>query len=1323
MQKYKIARAWVFGSFISVAVFFFSIPRGHAAIYAVQPDGSATSSGAAYSFAAPLALPDTIFVATEIGVTTPSTVVALRNGGQLDLDGVRHQATCDYSGDPATKACAPVQYLYDFTDPYSGQRYGVASNISLLLTPAFGQPSVVVSRFDNVSGTYSSMAAYTFRMNWGGDSFMYGNASSGTKFCMADSAEVAYYCLLGFMPPTARTLAQYKTDRAMEMVQGYAMKGGAVTLEAVAFATTTGPFEVQFEVRQEGRAFAGIPTNIAAGAVASGNAASVEVEGLAPGNYFWQARIVERATGATSPWRTFGDPEAPSFIVLDPTTPGKMISANLADITGRIYCNSAGCGVPLIDRIADTATGTFYLFSEIGFHRWCEAPWIVAYHDAARTIPAASYKASAIFASPTTTFACSLGVSQGGQVAMRYDNLSFRGDLFYGLQASAGDSSRSVSIPISSSGAAYYRLSDELGVAFGAEIHTPVVIVPGIMGTRLSETATGREVWPNAQEMANSASDSYLDALGLAASGLELAGSEMTARDIVRNVTGTYTLPLLGITFPFEKDFYKPLFDSLVAEGYIEGRDLFVAPYDWRFGVASSAEAIHAVVKNAAAHAGDGRVNVVAHSMGGLVVKEHLTRPSSTDLIKKIVLVGVPQLGAPQIFKVLQYGDDLGFGNSVVSFLNAGEIKKISQNMPGVYDLLPSRKFVQIEGGYVFDKREGNRPPLSFDESAQFMTQDPADSRNPALLARADLFHASSDALAMKGVDVYNLAGCGNPTVKGFVVQGGGTVDLVRGNGDGSVPLGSALALANDHQNYFSIYRENGIDHAGLVKDARATALIRAILDDATSTLPLAPLGWSGSVKDCFSDIGASRRETTLEVSVHSPVVLHAYDKEGRHTGPNGNGEIETRIPGSSYDIIGGNRFMLLPAAGTYDVLGSATASGSFTMKVKSYDDAAALLQEATYVHLPIGSASATVKFTLSSSTLGSPVSLDAGIDGGGGRQVAATALLDASSSLDIDPPLLKLDPLFPSSTFVGATTTAIFSFLEEGVGVATSSAIIDGKSFTSGDTLIFRAVGTSTIMFSAEDNAGNYMETTYMVRVEPATATATSTAVVFLPLADTYIGRREPNKNAGLNGTLRLGGFDEDRILLRFDESSIRRALQSCAMISAKLRMPVVDSVVGVSRKKYRKRIELRRMTTAWTEVGATWSCPIDRDITNASPDCGSLWNMDRSSGAPFEKNAFARAGLDNDMKGVTFDVANEMKRIARGSTSAGWLLKSVEAEKEDGEDIDEKNGKKSGDDKKVNKGAKDEHLGFSSRETDNPPTLTIECRQSKIKKLLKDF
>jgi pimeloyl-ACP methyl ester carboxylesterase len=513
----------------------------------------------------------------------------------------------------------------------------------------------------------------------------------------------------------------------------------------------------------------------------------------------------------------------------------------------------------------------------------------------------------------------------------------------------------------------------QVGGDFTVVLREPIVIVPGIAGTILQKS-DGTEAWPNINEMLISPSDSYLDALALDATGdapASLSGANGVQGSTVRAaaILKTATLTLGSITL-FSDDFYGNLMNAFTSAGYVEGRDLFTAPYDWRMDINNSVSALAAVIAQARAASPTGKIDIIAHSMGGLLVKKYLAGIASpSSFLDKVVLAGVPELGAPYALKMLDYGDNLG-----IPIANQDEMKKIAQNMPAIYELLPSEKYTSAVGSYVQDFRNGADTLLDYAATAQFLTTNAsniADVRNPALVAQGDAFHHAIDAAPVAAPNVYTILGCGKPTITGYDIYDNGVVDLERGSGDGTVPEVSAMDMANASHDYFVMSGATGIDHTGLTSDARPVALIANIINGAAAPLPQ---GISSSLGDCatqtVSQSGTTTQnaasvasETTIEFSAHgttttSTIALGVYDASGNYTGVTASGTVAAGIPGSEYEKLGNNVFILAPAGRNYKVIdqmaGAQTAaSGTFEMKVRGYR-AGAMDREATYLSVPL---------------------------------------------------------------------------------------------------------------------------------------------------------------------------------------------------------------------------------------------------------------------------------------------------------------------------------------------------------------------------------
>src|SRR3989344_2087516 len=484
------------------------------------------------------------------------------------------------------------------------------------------------------------------------------------------------------------------------------------------------------------------------------------------------------------------------------------------------------------------------------------------------------------------------------------------------------------------------------------EIPDPVLIIPGIMGSYLERTdlVLDNERWPNLLLMFLSPDDLYLNDLELTPEG-----------NTIRDISATNKLTSIR-----SHNFFEGLSDQLS-----ETQDVKSFPYDWRLDLGVSVLALKDKIDKIKSENDIIKVNLVAHSMGGLLVKEYLRRFGG-DSINKFIDIGTPHLGSPKSFKILNYGDNFGFEKFGLDVLNPERTKIISQNMPSVYQLLPSSSY----GNYVYDlddlDNNGVRGSLSYTDTKQFIKNT---GRNSALVDRADAFHQNIDSLDPSdyGIETYNIVGCGVQTLgKIFVLNKETSGDVEYNisyiNGDGTVPLKSAESIPA----LKTYYAKNAV-HATMPSTSGIKELVADILM-ATSTNNLDI--------SLYPNLAESSNGCTVPdgkiVSFHSPIELHIYSGSN-HVGPNTDGDIEINIPGVSYDIIDGNKFAFLPNGLNYMIKGKATATGTFNARIETVTDER-IMETKYFNQVPIAS---TTEVTFSVGNISSnSISIDSNGDG-----------------------------------------------------------------------------------------------------------------------------------------------------------------------------------------------------------------------------------------------------------------------------------------------------------------------------------------------------
>ncbi|MFA6464079.1 MAG: hypothetical protein WCV55_03690 [Candidatus Paceibacterota bacterium] len=453
--------------------------------------------------------------------------------------------------------------------------------------------------------------------------------------------------------------------------------------------------------------------------------------------------------------------------------------------------------------------------------------------------------------------------------------------------------------------------------------HNPVIIIPGILSSYLNKE-DGTEVWPNIMKALAPFGDTYLDDLILSSDG-KTSSTTIKLSDIMRETK----IPLIS-----NVDYFQGLITKL-KEQYTEGEDLFVFPYDWRFDIDSTAEEkLSVFIEDVLQKTGSEKVDIVAHSMGGLVTKSYVKNFGGTK-IGKFIDIATPHLGSPSAFKILSFGDDLGVKWGYIG-LNSTEVKKISQNFPSVYELLPTEKYfdpADPDYKYYFNDigdtdKNKVKGKLNFSETTDFLKNS---GRNSILIDQAKNFHTgilNTDPQA-NGIETINIVGCGTPTIgKIFTLDknaGKNEYALAYISGDGTVPLKSALGM-NAEKTY---YVSGGVEHGTMPSSLGIKELVSAILFGKEISVNA---NIATTTENCKMPNGRY-------VSVHSPVKIDVYDAEGNHSGPNENGDIEQNIPGVIYDTIEDNKFVFIPDGKNYKINLQATDVGSFSIDIKTSED------------------------------------------------------------------------------------------------------------------------------------------------------------------------------------------------------------------------------------------------------------------------------------------------------------------------------------------------------------------------------------------------
>lgn len=639
----------------------------------------------------------------------------------------------------------------------------------------------------------------------------------------------------------------------------------------------------------------------------------------------------------------------------------------------------------------------------------------------------------------------------------------------------------------------------------------PVVFIPGIGGSELKASqdiiwskddghngtyshayAANEKVWVNDAEASKLGDDDYFDVLKLKPDGVT------SEADL--SLTGNLTSSGYGDIDSFFTDI-----------GYVKGTNFFVFAYDWRKDVRENKDTLDALIEQAKVSSGQSKVNLVAHSMGGLIARYYISDSQKATKVNKLIELGVPHLGAVNGLKIIMYGKALGrplFGNFILG-VSASEIRDVSQNLPSAFQLLPFNQYFNFYNNSDNDHPNPFRDDrdidnnkvtglLNFGQTKSLLSNL---NQNMTVFGIGEQFHSNIDSIynQTNGVKIYNIVGSNQPTLGQIHETWWITwpinlipkTDEIYINGDDTVPLLSAslksnsLDLSGDATLYFVEQK-----HSDLVsKSGIAMQTVKAILND-DNTLPV-------EVKSEKFDLEG------YQISLDDGE-LDLYDSD-KHTGINDNGEIEENIPDTFYSTSGKTKHAFVKKKAKKVVVKTTrkkpqTLAKKTNLKIRTYKQDK-ITKTTLYKDIPLTETS-KAEFILDPSSDVSPSlvfyadetkSDNVNINFSG--EATGSAALDQTSPLTS----FQISGTKDSSGIYSGSVTITLTGSDSGSGILRIEYSLDNgqtvQTYT--DPFTVSASGKTTIQFKSIDNLGNE-EIPQIITIEIApvpTPTPTPTA------------------------------------------------------------------------------------------------------------------------------------------------------------------------------------------------------------------------------------
>ena len=648
----------------------------------------------------------------------------------------------------------------------------------------------------------------------------------------------------------------------------------------------------------------------------------------------------------------------------------------------------------------------------------------------------------------------------------------------------------------------------------------PLIFIPGVGGSTLFEADANNNpienLWADGlKQILNPYAKGKLNKLSL--NPIYEPFPNIVPDDALRNIQ--IETPLGGYEI---KNIYGSFLKNIADDGnYTEMKrcstsysgkkpTLFIFPYDWRLSNKDAADELeHLVDCVRQIHPGK-KVNILTHSMGGLVARRYIIQNMNDHHVDKLVTTVAPWIGAPKAIDVLFTGRFIPLPRDVY-YIHKDETKEIVRFGAGPHELLPSAWYF-INGGKPLAYKSlfnTNYEEYSYTQAYDFINDEfPIEPpyRNSAIFHH-DEPRQDNWANDTSGVKYYHLYGQQNdPETIGTVrltpdiryplpIDNGKRYRLshIKVHGDGTVPVQSAnrpdpmlapntetiayVSQSNDPNN------EKNYEHNGILNNPQFLRDILAILNN--ESLPQALAQENNSQ--------VNNPQLINYLSVTGVDRLNITDEQGNTNSPLG--AVDIAVPEVSYEYgsSAGESLVVPHEVGfsfgkIVDVKFQTTSEKIAIENLKGYDrENAVEAHKYLDLQLPVG-ITAWLKF--SNNGLDS-LRYDANGDGVFETTIQPTFHLTGTAANDRTPP--NIDVSFATNNTVATVTV---NATDNQTGINKIRYLVQGEAsdhvYSSPFTIDLTQ--SKLIYVSAEDNAGNRNLLAKWIDLVPPTSTTVLT-------------------------------------------------------------------------------------------------------------------------------------------------------------------------------------------------------------------------------------
>ncbi|MDP3793113.1 MAG: hypothetical protein Q8Q89_05325 [bacterium] len=390
---------------------------------------------------------------------------------------------------------------------------------------------------------------------------------------------------------------------------------------------------------------------------------------------------------------------------------------------------------------------------------------------------------------------------------------------------------------------------------------------------------------------------------------------------------------------------YDDLIATLKANGFVDDKDIFTFPYDWRQSNVITAVQLRNKINEVQAICGCAKVDLVAHSMGGLVARQYIQSTQYENDVDQLIFLGTPHLGAPFAYLMWEAGEiGTKTGNTgerlrdwFMKFVLSREAKK--SDFASLFDYVRNKPISSVQEllpiyDYLRDKSSGNLrvypnnyPQNAFLENLKTSALSLFDKNIKITNITGDLGNSSTlNAIRVIGSPSLPLWENGYPDgFDGSIVDKG----FEFGFGDGTVPKDSSEFIVSD-------LNQLSAEHNELARKAEGL-----VFKKLTGKDPLTLI-----------DTGLSISPKLLIIKILSPIDVLVTAPDGKRVGKDFGTDSEVNeIDGAFYSgFLTDNEYLTIPNPldGEYKIETQGTGSGSYTVAVGYITDENLVEQEFT---------------------------------------------------------------------------------------------------------------------------------------------------------------------------------------------------------------------------------------------------------------------------------------------------------------------------------------------------------------------------------------